>query len=237
MSQIDDDSIDTLDEHLYIHGIKRVDAPPDGHCVIHRWRMGLAEVGTKMEHEELLQLAVTEISDNLHFYSEFLPGEDLSSQLEAYALVHNYQSTVVDLMVYALANATNTTCIVFSVLDGEVWTTKIEPRPGNEANHTIHVCKFGPHYDAVLDMRTPLDAVAGETTVSLMEFSLMCSRTLTITLFCKKLHIFVQVKLKHHGLLLDLQAIYVQPTTCNSSDLRQAIVSYLSPTMKMSASI
>lgn len=165
MSQIDDDSIDTLDEHLYIHGMKRVDAPPDGHCIIHSWRMGLAELGTKMEHEDLLELAVTEISDNLHFYSEFLPDEDLSSQLEAYALLHNYQSTVVDLMVYALANATNTTCIVFSTLDGEVRTTRIEPRQGNEANHTIHVCKFGPHYDAVLDMRTPPDAVAGKTTV------------------------------------------------------------------------
>ena len=110
MSQINDNSIDTLDEHLYTHGMKRVDAPPDGHCIIHSCRMGLAEVGTKMEHEDLLQLAVTEISDNLRFYSEFLPDEDLSSQLEAYALLHNYQSTVVDLMVYALTNATNTTC-------------------------------------------------------------------------------------------------------------------------------
>ena len=170
MSQIetkDDDSIDTLDEHLYIHGMKRVDAPPDGHCIIHSWRMGLADVGTKLEHEDLLQLAVTEISDNLCFYSEFLPDEDLSSQLEEYVLLRNYQSTVVDLMVYALANATNTTCIVFSTRNGEVRTTKIEPRQGNEANHTIHVCKFGPHYDSILDKATTLDAVAGKTTVSL----------------------------------------------------------------------
>ena len=54
-----------------------------------------------MEHEDLLHLGVMEISKNLGFYSEFLPDEDLSSQLEAYALLHNYQSTVVDLMVYA----------------------------------------------------------------------------------------------------------------------------------------
>jgi len=74
-----------------------------------------------------------------------------------YALLHNYQSTVVDLMVYALANATQTTCIVLSSRDGEVWTTRIEPREGIDANHTIHVCKFGPHYDAVLDLSTPPD--------------------------------------------------------------------------------
>ena len=67
------------------------------------------------------------------------------------------QSTVVDLMVYALANATQTTCIVLSSRDGEVRTTRIEPREGIDANHTIHVCKFGPHYDAVLDLSTPPD--------------------------------------------------------------------------------
>ena len=89
MSQIEtkgDDSIDTLDEHLYIRGMKRVDALPDGHCIIHSWRMGLAKVGTKLEHEDLLQLVLTEISDNLCSYSEFLPDEDLSSQLEGPSL-------------------------------------------------------------------------------------------------------------------------------------------------------
>jgi len=89
--------------------------------------MGLAQVSAKMEHEDLLHLGVMEISKNFGFYSEFLPGEDLSSQLEAYALLRNYKSTVVDLMVYALANATQTTCIVLSSRDGEVRTTRIEP--------------------------------------------------------------------------------------------------------------
>ena len=54
--------------------------------------MGLAEVSAKMEHEDLLHLGVMEISKNLGFYREFLPDEDLSSQLEAYALLHNYHA-------------------------------------------------------------------------------------------------------------------------------------------------
>ena len=152
-----DDSVDTLDEHLHTHGMKRVEVPPDGHCIIHSWRMGLAAQGAKMEQEQILKLGVAEISENLGFYGEFLPDEDLKCQLEAYALLNNYQSTVVDLMVYALASATHTTCILFSARDGKLRTTRIEPRQGIESNHTIHVCKFGPHYDAVLDMSTPVE--------------------------------------------------------------------------------
>ena len=98
--------------------MKRVEVPPDGHCIIHSWRMGLAAQGAKMEQEQILKLGVAEISANLGFYGEFLPDEDLKCQLEAYALLNNYQSTVVDLMVYALASATHTTCILFSARDG-----------------------------------------------------------------------------------------------------------------------
>ena len=92
-----------LDEHLDSHGLKRIEVPPDGHCIIHSWRMGLKETST-----DLLHLGVTEILNNL----AFLPNEDLRRQLEAYALLHNYHSAVVDLMVHALANATSTTCVV-----------------------------------------------------------------------------------------------------------------------------
>ena len=115
--------------------------------------MGLAAKGAKIEQEEILKLGMAEISENLGFYGEFLPDEDLKCQLEAYALLNNYQSTVVDLMVCDLASATHTTCILFSTRDGKL-QTRIEPRQGLESNHTIHVCKFGPHYDAVLDVNT-----------------------------------------------------------------------------------
>ena len=57
--------------------MKRVEVPPDGHCIIHSWRMGLAAQGAKMEQEQILKLGVAEISANLGFYGEFLPDEDL----------------------------------------------------------------------------------------------------------------------------------------------------------------
>ena len=135
-----------LDEHLDSHGLKRIEVPPDGHCIIHSWRMGLKQTST-----DLLHLGVTEILNNLAFYGEFLPNEDLRRQLEAYALLHNYHSAVVDLMVHALANATSTTCIILSAKHGLVRTTKISPREGVKSTNIIRLCKIGQHYDAVVD--------------------------------------------------------------------------------------
>jgi hypothetical protein len=111
--------------------------------------MGLNETSSQIERD-ILELGVTEILTNLDFYGEFLPGEDLRRQLEAYALLHNYHSAVVDLMVHALANATRTTCIVLSARHGQVRTTKINPREGVKSNNIIRLCKIGPHYDAVI---------------------------------------------------------------------------------------
>lgn len=90
-----------------------------------------------------------EISQN---FEEFLPNEDLLSQLQAYAHLRNYQSTVVDLMVYGLANVTLTTCAIFSESKGVVNRTIIEPREGKKSSSMIRLCKIGPHYDAVLKL-------------------------------------------------------------------------------------
>lgn len=149
-----DMNVSILDEHLDNNGLQRIEAPPDGHCIIHSWRMATAETGADIDHKDLLHLGVTEILNNLDFYSEFLPDEDLKCQLLAYALLRNYHSSVVDLMVYALANATSTTCIVLSAKDGAVRTTQINPREGVKSKYVIRVSKIGSHYDAILDKST-----------------------------------------------------------------------------------
>lgn len=148
-------NIRILDEHLSDHALKRFEVPPDGHCIIHSWRIGLEEAGDEsIGTEDLLRCATTEILNNISFYKEFLPNEDLKRQLESYALLHNYHSAVVDLMIYALANATCTTCIVLSARFGKVRTTKIDPREGVVSSQIIRVCKVGAHYDAVVDNST-----------------------------------------------------------------------------------
>lgn len=83
----------SIDAHLQSKGMKRVSVPSDGHCILHSWRLGLDELNIKYGHKQLLQMGVEEISNNLSFYGEFLPNEDLLSQLKAYAIHQQYEST------------------------------------------------------------------------------------------------------------------------------------------------
>jgi len=98
--------------------------------------------------------------NNLAFYGEFMLDEDIVSQLEAYVLQRQYHNTVVDLMLHSLASATRTTCVIISMWQGVVQETVVEPREGIESACKIHLCKVGPHYDAVL--KTSSASLAGK---------------------------------------------------------------------------
>lgn len=149
MSQMENCDAVCIDNYLQSSGMQRVSVPADGHCILHSWRIGLAEISTEMGYEQLLDAGIAEISNNLSFYSDFLPGEDLLSQLQAYSIQRDYRNTVVDLMVHSLASATCTTCVVLSAPQGVVRKTVIEPRKGIMSTATIYLCKLGMHYDAV----------------------------------------------------------------------------------------
>jgi hypothetical protein len=94
MSQLENRDVLIIDAYLQSNGRKRVSVPGDGHCILHSWRLALAEVDIEIGYEKLLNIGTAEISNNLHFYHDFLPGEDLVSQLEAYAVHNRYQNTV-----------------------------------------------------------------------------------------------------------------------------------------------
>lgn len=168
MSQMKNFDASIIDDYLQSNGMKRVSVPADGHCILHSWQMGLTEVNTEMNHEKLLQVGMAEIANNLHFYSDFLPNEDLLSQLQAYATHHNYLNTVVDLMVHSLASATCTTCVILSAPQGVVRKTLIEPREGIKSTATIYLCKLGMHYDAVLKVSTEVPLTTGEQMLHIM---------------------------------------------------------------------
>ena len=152
---------EALDQHLDSNGLKRFEVARDGHCILHSWKVGLLEAGVRCTVDDLLSGSVADIMNNILFYKEFLPNEDLEKQLQYYAVLRDYDSAVVDLMVYALANATCTTCIVLSVQSGQVNATKISPRQQESSKRTIRVCKVGNHYDAVLQCTSDVSAVAG----------------------------------------------------------------------------
>ena len=149
MSLLEDCDAFSVDAYLQSNAMKRVSVPADGHCILHSWHLALAEVSINLDYEELLKIGIAEISNNLQFYCYFLPGEDLMSQLDAYAIHHNYQNTVIDLMVHSLASATST-CTILSAPQGVVRKTVVEPREGIRSTAAINLCKLGMHYDAVL---------------------------------------------------------------------------------------
>lgn len=170
----------SIDDYLQSHGMKRVNVPADGHCILHSWQIGLAEGCSKMEHEKLLEVGIAEISNNLDFYSDFLPGEDLLSQLEAYAVQHEYDDMVVDLMVHSLASATSTTCIVLSAPQGVVRKTLVEPREGIKSTATIHLCKLGMHYDAVVKASAEVPLTTGEQYFMHAVTSVLVNQSMTL---------------------------------------------------------
>ena len=160
-----EDHIDTIDDHnndalpcsdiVEISKEKYQESFPtiaqvagDGHCIIHSWKVGLENAGVPVSHaHHLLDAAIDEIVENINFYQDFVDG-DMMEQLTEYRSLGMYQSEVVDMMLYALANATRISCDVLSVRDDRVQTISITPR-GEQPNTTIKVFKLGAHYDGV----------------------------------------------------------------------------------------
>ena len=137
-----------LEEYLDQQGLKRIPVAGDGHCIIHSWKVGLENAGVPVSHaHHLLDAAIDEIVENINFYQDFVDG-DMMEQLTEYRSLGMYQSEVVDMMLYALANATRISCDVLSVRDDRVQTISITPR-GEQPNTTIKVFKLGAHYDGV----------------------------------------------------------------------------------------
>ena len=90
-----------------------------------------------------------ELSDNRQLYSDFddCKEEDLS----AYIKDKKYNSSLVDLVPYVVANITNVRIEILEVRDDRVSPTQIAPRNMPPVERTIYVCKIDEHYDAILD--------------------------------------------------------------------------------------
>ena len=143
--------LSTIDHYLNELSMQRAPVPPDGHCILHSWQVSLASNGLSIELSTLKELVLCEIKSNLQFYQEFFPQQNLDEQLHEYINLRNYSSALVDMMVYALANATSTTCYIVSLQNSECRVTAIQPREGSASERSIHICKIGMHYDAVVD--------------------------------------------------------------------------------------
>ncbi len=137
-----------LEEYLRNRSLSMVSVPGEGHCILHSVQVGLQSAGCQsLSSQSILDKAVDEIVENISFYAGFADG-DIMEQLAEYQSLGNYQSTVGDMMLFALANAFKMRCIVLYVQDGKVRTTTILPR-NNQTSIDIQVCKMGAHYEGV----------------------------------------------------------------------------------------
>ena len=141
-----------LDVHLNNWGKQRKPVPADGHCILHAFSLGLREIEDHSDYRvaSLLPKIREELLRNIEFYAPFVGNLDVVAELDSYVISKSYDSGVVDLMLYVLANATQTSILVFYPLEDNVRTLLIPPSNAT-ARRTIYISKIGQHYDAILD--------------------------------------------------------------------------------------
>ena len=134
---------------------KIIRAGSDGHCMIHAWEIALNELRhkqSKLDYEQLRQLILQEFMVNRKHYSCFVPDTaDISKEVQEYLQDKSYASDVGDLVLYALANATGTSAMIY-VEDGDgelVQVTCIKAR-NNQSNESINLLKSNQHYDVIV---------------------------------------------------------------------------------------
>ena len=133
---------------------KVIKAPADGHCMIHAWNMALERSqGTNQpDYKHLCNLISQEFKKNINWYRKFVSDTtDIAKELQKYLQDKHYASDVGDLVLYALANSTETSAMIFKE-DGErkaVLCSSVEPSSG-QSNNLIKLLKSGQHYDVIV---------------------------------------------------------------------------------------
>ena len=112
-------------------------------------------------------MGCTEIKNNLEFNSSFINFKDTDpiEELQRYEENNDYGGDIVDLMVYALANATETTACIITLTGERVVTLTVPPtRPGRNSKGLIYLCKIGSHYDPALNI-SRVESLERETVI------------------------------------------------------------------------
>ena len=149
---------DEIDRELKVLGKVRKHVPGHGHCLIYSWFKALVCDSSNhmlLGRKHLLRMGCSEIENNLEFYSSFINFKDIDpiEELRRYEENHDYNGDIVDLMVYALANVTETTAHILTFTGGRVVTLTVPPtRPGRNSKGLIYLCKIGSHYDPAFNI-------------------------------------------------------------------------------------
>ena len=101
----------------------------------------------------LIDVLTSEIENNHDHYKSYITG-DWKQDLIDYKLNQKFDSDIVDLLLYALANSTSTSCYVVDAVgpDEDVQIKAVHPtRPSVVAGREIFISKIGQHYDPIVD--------------------------------------------------------------------------------------
>ena len=147
-----------IDNELFKYKQVRLPVPADGHCVIRAfYKSFVIEGPTEISsYTELLQDACTEIMENLSFYGDKIPAKtDIVQELYNYRVKKVYNQDIVDLVLYALANCTNSTIVIVYVHEGCVkWFEVLPARKGIVSQRSVTLARIGEHYESVVTQKT-----------------------------------------------------------------------------------
>ena len=122
--------------------------------MIHAWNIGLAKSrGTsELDHKQLCELIHQEFAENINYYRNFVQDTtEIEKEVQKYLQDKNYASEVGDMVLNALANATETSATIFQE-DGErtlVQSSYVKPHSG-QSKDEINLLKTGQHYDVIV---------------------------------------------------------------------------------------
>ena len=122
--------------------------------MMHAWNIALAKSrGTsKLDHKQLCQLIHQEFTKNISYYRNFTQDTtDIEKEVQKYLQYKNYASVVGDMVLNALANATETSATIFT--EDEkctlVQSSYVKPYSG-QIKDLINLLKSGQHYDVIV---------------------------------------------------------------------------------------
>ena len=102
------------------------------------------------------------------YYSDKITSDtDVSYELDKYKRGKKYDQNIVDLVIYALANSTNSLVLIYYVHNGVLKTHQIPPtRNCHVPERHVTLVRLGEHYEAVLNADTFKHNVENTVTIS-----------------------------------------------------------------------
>ena len=163
-----------IDNELSKYKQVRLPVPADGRCIIRAfYKSFIIEGPTEISsYTELLQDACAEIMENLSFYGDNISAKtDIIQELYNYQVKKVYNQDIADLLLYALANCTNSTIVIVYVHEGCVKRFEVPPaQKGVVSLRSITLARIGQHYESVVTQKTskssdiPVIVISGNDT-------------------------------------------------------------------------